>query len=1094
MEPLSKTASDDQQSSLPNDLMTGVLFGAVGFALNWFKLELFFNVDFLFGSIISMFAIMRFGLVAGVTAALVAASCTWFHWHHPWAIVIFTAEALCTGLLYRKRGWDAAVANLVFWFSGGTLLVLLFYQIIMGFSFSSSLLIALKNGVNGIANTLLASALYIGYCYKNRQHGKLPSLRHLLFVSTALFVVIPAFFFLYVEIRRTLALQLAEHREKTVATAVTVQNSVSLWFRRSQEAIGYLAAVSATSAMYSAPTLQRNLDSMRSTMPEFKRLGIIDEHAVTKAFSPAVDDTGGSTIGLNLSDRHFLSAVRSEPHPFVTELFAGKIGIPGTRLILVAPIIYGKRYQGAAFGVAELDALKQLLQNSVYSNDMNVTLVDNKGRVVISTRAALRPFDSFSLPKNGHISPLSNGIGHWIPDTQPGIGAAKRWMSSFYLKELPLDNNPGWKLVVEASLKPTLVKIGYQTSQALAGIGLLLILLIYLSRRFAARLAIIVSGFELVTRQIPAQIAAGDSIEWPAPATIEIQGLTENVQLMSETIRQTHYELQQLNESLEKRVEERTEEMRLQQSELLIQNEALCCTQQELEVSKLRYFDLYNLAPSGLLTLDTQGLIKEVNLAAATILDTEREHLLDKPITQYIFYEDQDIYYLQRKKVFEVNEPQVWEMRMVRIDGSPFWVHLQATTTQTGEYWITFSDISERKLIEIELNRAKDAAESANIAKSQFLANMSHEIRTPMNGVIGMTQLMEMTELNEEQREYVAALKLSGKSLLSLINDILDLSKIEAGKIKLDLAEFSLSRCINDVVVTQKTVALGKGITLDVALSETIPPVLVGDQMRVKQILLNLIGNAVKFTRQGKINVSAQLFKQEGCTALVQLMICDSGIGIAPGSLDKIFKPFVQEDGSTTRQFGGTGLGLSISKRLVELMGGNIFVESTLDVGSCFTVVIPFTVTAKEDLTCEPVDKMTVRWDGPPLRILIAEDNPINTMFGVSLLKKLGHEVVAVENGRECLSELEKSPFDLVLMDIQMPVMNGDEALYEIRRREQGGSLHLPVIALTAYALRGEKERFLDEGFDGYVSKPLVIEELVEQMTLVMVEKENIDG
>ncbi|WP_309358235.1 PAS domain S-box protein [Oryzomonas sp.] len=430
------------------------------------------------------------------------------------------------------------------------------------------------------------------------------------------------------------------------------------------------------------------------------------------------------------------------------------------------------------------------------------------------------------------------------------------------------------------------------------------------------------------------------------------------------------------------------------------------------------------------------------------------------------------------------------EYRIVHSDGTTRWIMANGKSLLNTfgsqrlvtRFIGTVQDITERKLAEEEMRMAKEAAEAANIAKSQFLANMSHEIRTPMNGVIGMTKLLSMTDLSKEQAYYVEALETSGKNLLSLINDVLDLSKIEAGKIKIALSPFGLRHCINSIVHTQKSVIVAKGLSLAVDVADGIPHALVGDQLRIKQILLNLLGNAIKFTDRGNITISAQVLEQSDAVVLIQIAVRDTGIGISAEAQGKIFQPFVQEDGSTSRRFGGTGLGLSISRRLVELMGGSISVESAPSAGSCFKVILPFSM-APDAGTLEETSKRTPEtWDGLPLRILLVEDDAINISYGRTLLKKLGHEVVVAENGGDCLAALEQGAFDVVLMDIQMPVMNGADALREIRRKERATSFHQPVIAATAFSLHGEKERFLADGFDGYVSKPLNISELIFEM------------
>jgi PAS domain S-box-containing protein len=583
------------------------------------------------------------------------------------------------------------------------------------------------------------------------------------------------------------------------------------------------------------------------------------------------------------------------------------------------------------------------------------------------------------------------------------------------------------------------------------------------------------------------------------------------VGVLAHALNQMAEELQQSYATLEQRVEKRAAQLIVANKALRHEVEVRCAAEQAFEHERFLLHTLLNTLPDNIYFKDQDsrflrigramarrfGLVDPAEAIGKTDFDFfAKEHASQARCDEVRLMESGE-------PVLELEEQEIWP------DGRITWA---ATTklplrNDQGQLVGTFGlsrDITQRRRTEIVLREAKEAADAANRAKSEFVANMSHEIRTPLNGIIGMTELALDTPLTTEQRDYLETVSRSAEALLLIVNDILDFSKIEAGKLELESTDFRLHDTLDDTLHTLAPRAHRKGLELAYYVASDVPGCLIGDPVRFRQVITNLVGNSIKFTQTGEVVVRVDKIDESSDSTTLQVEVADTGIGIPEDKQRDIFEAFTQADASTTRRFGGTGLGLTISNYLVQRMGGHISVQSHEGQGTTFRFTAVFgrkdeidpdihpgcldrlrdtrivMVAQPETPTSPPVKQL------PTLHVLVAEDGLVNQKLVRELLRKQGHRVTVVVSGADAIATWQTHAPDIILMDVQMPGMDGLEATARIRSLESHTKRHTPIVAMTAHAMKGDRERCLQAGMDEYVSKPLRIHQLLDAMAAAL--------
>ncbi|PHV62755.1 response regulator [Cyanobacterium aponinum] len=1226
---------------------------------NYFKLPLFFGVDFIFGSIFVWIITYFYGFRQGIIAGFISSIETYFLWGHPYAIVIFTIEAIFVNYFYHRRyNRNLVLINILYWLFLGIPLIAFFYGFILDVSLTGTILIILKQSINGIFNALIATLIYSYSIYLPSKFFHINKKNHNLFFRQNLFNLLVSFVLIptliisvinsYNSINEIESIIISDLK----TTANQWRDNLIYWQNIHVRAVSNLANNS--SVFNDLNLLSEKLNNTRAIIDDIGLLYVSDRNGNIVASSPIKNQYGKPLIGLNIVDTEEFIKAKKQVDFYFTNIHYDSV-LSNNHVSLVYPIKnQANQFQGIIYASISNKNISEIFMNQ--DSISEILILDENQKIVASSTGEINSKKVNQNEDNYEIIDLENGFSQWLP-IYPGMPIMTRWSLSFYVHEIPINKETPWKILVKISTSPYIERLNIIYIKSLGILFFITIIALFISDSISKKLVKPLEKLGKISTNLPDKIFNNEDIFWQETDVAEIEILTKNYKLMVRALQEKFAQLKDSEQNLTKKVTERTNELTIKTQQL----EAKIEEKKAIESLLREKDERYELAVSG-----TNDGIWDWNLntnevyyspAWMRIIGYESEPL--PPILETWLkriHEDDLEKHLHDIHAYLNQETNLYQNthRLRHKQGHYVWVLAKGkrdNDAQGEAYRLvgTITDISDKIRAEQELQLAKEQAEKANQAKSEFLATMSHEIRTPMNAVIGMTGLLLDTPLNNEQREFAEIIRTSADSLLTIINDILDFSKIESGKLELECQPLSIINVIEESLDLLAPKAINKGIELIYFIAPDIPKTIMGDVTRLRQILVNLLNNAVKFTNEGEIVVSVGVSRQSIKENILEyeliFSVKDTGIGIPSSRMNKLFKPFSQVDASTTRHYGGTGLGLAICNRLVTMMGGQIWVESKgviagnfpssyqpnsslSDLGSIFSFTINtkvsswlvnqenpsyshilqdkvilivddneinrqvlmiqchnlgmktiITASGREallalkneqkpdlavlDMQMPGMDGLTlakqirllphcqnlplillssigsaeiqkslqeVDWAATltkpikqslledifinvcqenrnyprlfsssfsspfediagitPLKILIAEDNIVNQKVITNILKRLGYRADVVANGLEVMETLNRQSYDLILMDVQMPEMDGLTATRQIRTLWNSPNSNFQgippyIIAMTANAMEGDREICLAAGMDDYLSKPVRVEKLMEKL------------
>ncbi|GFO55727.1 hypothetical protein GMSM_27340 [Geomonas sp. Red276] len=1166
---------------------------AAGLAGNYFKVTLFLNIDFLFGSIFALLALQFFGLAPALLAAAVISSYTFVLWNHPYAIVVMTAEVAVVGLLRRRR-IGMVPGDALFWLFLGMPLVYLFYHGAMHVPWNVVKMITIKQSVNGIANAIVARMLITGYSFRSRSVAV--PFREVLSNLLALFVLGPGLILLVIGCRSDFAEVERSIRAGLVGDIADKSGLMETWVTNRQRGITGLAEI----ARDKPPRdMQSRLEQAHGADLNFLRIGLLDEKAVTVAFSPLRDETGAPNLGRSFADRPFIPVMKRTLQPMLSEVYMGRIGTPAPVVSVLAPVVVGKEYRGYVIGVLSLRYMKDQLDHGS-RNGMLYTLLDRHGNVVMSNRRELRTMAPF-VRGPGELTRLDGTISQWVPRLPPNTPAAEKWQQSLYVSEATIGPLAEWRLVLEQPVAPFQKRLNDSYTEKFTLLFLILLVSLALSELLSRALVRTLEKLSLVTHDLPARIASGEAVEWPESGLEETSNLVGNFQQMGGRIDQLVKALKQLNDSLEQRVEQRTRQFELlaNQQRIILANMpvGVCLVRNgKVEMANPAFDRILGYQPGETVGLDTAcfdqhaaagrgevwwgaliargevfsadleltakgGTPRWCHLTGQTITvdhpeegalwiihdiaerksmesqlrDREAHYrLLTEDVSDVVWKLDANyrITYLSPadeklrgypshemvgRSIFELTTEEgsqvimdklhqgadptrpdpgvttVMEIQQRCKDGRLIWTEVTATVERdlagrvAGYHGIT-RDITERKQkaeLEQQLLHAQKLESLGVLA-----GGIAHDFNNILMAIIGNADL--------------AAMRLGAESpVLDNLHRIQEASKRAADLTKQMLAYSGKGRFMVEIVDLNLLLenmlhllqaSVSKKAQLVLELERPLPP-LEADAAQLRQIVMNLVLNASEALGDeiGTITISTGVAECDRATLrqewheeklaegrYVVLEVSDTGCGMEKETLARLFDPFF------TTKFTGRGLGMAAVLGIVKGHKGGVRVASEPNRGATVSILLPASRRVAEllDAYRDTPDQPEQPVAGESLlprggKVLLVDDEEAVRRVGVEMLGQLGYSTIEAVDGEEAVEIFKANPVELVILDLTMPRMDGEQCLRELQRLKPG----VRVIMSSGYSEQEIAPRLSGKGVAGFIQKPYTVGALREAIT-----------